>query len=148
MTARWQPLRTARARPGTGTLDVAPAGREHTPTAEEALAEAGARLADGCATVADVAAKLHAARCTGRPGDPLLCPLAQWYTAALRERRMLRRRQRVYVDGATWGRPYLYLYLRQRSGRDAAGFRPVPVPALLAGFASRFDSGGFPELSA
>lgn len=146
MTARRQPARTVRAQPGAGVPAATGDGRRMAP--EEALAEAGARLAGGCATVDDVAAKLKAARCTGRPGDPLQCPLAHWFTAALAERRMLRRRQRVCVDGATWGRPYLYLYLRQHSGRAPAGFRPVPLPALLVSFASRFDSGGFPELTA
>jgi hypothetical protein len=117
-------------------------------TPEEALAEASASLVDGCATADDVAARLKAARCTGRPGDPLRCPLAHWYTAALRDRRMLRLRQSVSVDGTTWGLPYMYLHICQRSGREEGGRRPVPLPPLLVSFASQFDSGGFPELSA
>jgi hypothetical protein len=117
-------------------------------TVEEAVAAACASLTDGCSTVEDVAAKLKAAHCEGRRGNPLRCPLARWFGAALREGRTLRRRRVISVDGTTWGRPYLYVHVRQHPGRAAAACRPVPVPALLVKFAGKFDSGSFPELSA
>jgi hypothetical protein len=117
-------------------------------TLEAALAEAGASLTGGCTTPQDVAARLKSARCEGRHGDPLNCPLARWYTAALRERRALARHQVVSVDGTTWGRKYLYVHVRERAGRGADCCPPVLMPALLVEFASKFDSGGFPELGA
>jgi hypothetical protein len=117
-------------------------------TLEEALAEASASLTGGCTTAQDVAAKLKSARCEGSHGDPLHCPLARWFTAALRERRALPRRQVVSVDGTTWGRKYLYVHVRERAGRAADICPPVPMPALLVEFASKFDSGSFPELGA
>jgi hypothetical protein len=117
-------------------------------TLEEALTGASASLADGCATIEDVAVKLKAARCEGRPGNPLQCPLARWFGRELRERRVLRRRQAVSVDGTTWGRTYLYVHVRERSGRGPGACPPLPAPPLLVQFASQFDSGGFPELRA
>ena len=117
-------------------------------TLEEALAEASASLMGGCTTPTDVAAKLKAARCEGRHGDPLQCPLARWFHGALRERHALLRRQVVSVDGTTWGRKYLYVHVRKRAGRGADSCPPALLPALLVEFASRFDSGGFPELVA
>lgn len=117
-------------------------------TLEEALAEASASLTDGCTTPHNVAAKLKAAGCEGRHGDPLQCPLARWYTRALWERRALPRRQVVSVDGTTWGRKYLYVHVRKRAGRGRDSCRPALLPALLLEFASKFDSGGFPELVA
>ncbi len=117
-------------------------------TLAEALTEASARLTDGCATAQDVAARLVAAHCVGKRGDPLACPLARWFGAALRERRMLPRRQVVSVDGATWGRKYLYVHVRDVAGRGADTCPPVLMPALLVQFASGFDSGGFAELGA
>lgn len=120
---------------------------ERPMTLEEALAEASASLTGGCSTPQDVAAKLKSARCEGGHGNPLRCPLARWFTAALRERGALPRHLLVSVDGTTWGRKYLYVHVRER-GRGADTCRPVPMPALLVEFASRFDSGGFPELAA
>lgn len=117
-------------------------------TLEEALAEASASLTEGCATTQDVAAKLKTAHCEGRRGNPLECPLARWFSAALRERRALPRRQVVSVDGATWGRTYLYVHVREPAGRGADACPPVRMPALLVQFASKFDSGSFAELSA
>jgi len=117
-------------------------------TPEEALVEARARLIEGCTTPQDVAAKLASAHCQGRRGSPLECPLANWFAAALRERHVLRRRQVVFVDGTTWGRTYLYLHVRNRVGRGLDICPPVPMPALLVQFASKFDSGSFAELSA
>jgi hypothetical protein len=117
-------------------------------TLEEAIAEASASLTAGCTTPQDVAARLKSARCEGRHGSPLQCPLARWFTAALRERRALARRQVVSVDGTTWGRKYLYVHVRDRAGRGPDRCRPVLVPALLVEFASKFDSGVFPELGA
>ena len=119
-----------------------PAGVQVT----QALAEAGATLIGGAGTAAEVAARLKAARCEGSPGNPLRCPLARWFGTALRERRLLGRRQVVAVDGATWGRPYLYVHICERSGRQADGYPAVPVPTLLASFAAEFDGGAFPEL--
>lgn len=113
---------------------------------EEALAEASASLTDGC-TTQDVAAKLKAAHCEGKRGDPTQCPLAKWFTAELRERGVLPRRQVVSADGTTWGRKYLYLHIRERTGRGADTCRPMLMPELLVTFASKFDSGSFPELS-
>jgi hypothetical protein len=117
-------------------------------TLEDALAEASASLTGGCTTAQDVAARLKSARCEGRYGDPLHCPLARWFTAALRERHALPRRQVVSVDGTTWGRKYLYVHVRKRAGRTADTCPPVLMPALLVEFASKFDSGSFPELGA
>jgi hypothetical protein len=114
---------------------------------EEALAEASASLTGDCTTPQDVAAKLKSARCEGRHANPAQCPLARWFTTALRERRALPRRQVVSVDGTTWGRKYLYVHVRERAGRGADTCPPLLMPALLVEFASKFDSGSFPELS-
>lgn len=115
-------------------------------TLEDVIGQASASLIDGCTTAPDVAAKLKAAQCEGRRGNPLQCPLAMWYRAALRERRLLRRRQELSVDGTTWGRAYLYVHVRQHARAGTRGCPPVPVPGLLVDFAKSFDSGGFPEL--
>ena len=117
-------------------------------TLEEALAEASASLTGGCTTPQDVAARLKSARCEGGHGNPLQCPLARWFTAALRKRRALPRHRVVSVDGTTWGRKYLYVHVRERVGRGADCCRPLLMPALLVDFASKFDSGSFPELGA
>lgn len=116
-------------------------------TLAEALAEASANLTDGCATPQDVAAKLAAAQCAGRRGNPLECPLARWFSAALRERRVLPRRQVVSVDGATWGRKYLYVHVRTIAGRGPDTCPPVLLPPLVVQFASKLDSGDYAELS-
>jgi hypothetical protein len=117
-------------------------------TVEEALAQACARLVEGCTTPQDVAVKLKAARCPGQRGNPRKCPLAKWFTVTLREQGMLPRRRAVSVDGTTWGRKYLYLHVEGRAGRGAELSVPVPAPPLLVQFASKFDSGGFPGLAA
>jgi hypothetical protein len=117
-------------------------------TLPEALAAASTSLTDGCATEQDVAAKLTAARCEGKRGSPVKCPLARWFSAVLRENRALPRRLVVTVDGTTWGKSYLYVHVRPAAGRGPDACPPVPVPALAVRFASTFDSGGFPELSA
>src|SRR5262249_58780841 len=117
-------------------------------TLAQALAESSASLTEGCATPEDVAARLAAAHCVGRRGNPRQCPLARWFSADLRERRMLARRQVVSVDGTTWGQKYLYVHVRPLRGRGADTCPPMPVPSLLVQFASKFDSGGFAELSA
>ena len=116
-------------------------------TLAEALAEAAASLAEGCATPQDVAARLKSAHCEGKRGSPLECPLARWFRGALRQRQALAPRQAVSVDGTTWGRKYLYVHVRGRAGRGAEACPPVPVPPLVVQFASGFDSGGFPELA-
>lgn len=117
-------------------------------TLEESLTAAGDRLAQGCATAEDVAARLKTAQCEGKRGNPLRCPLARWYRASLREQGLLPRRRVLSVDGATWGLPYLYVHVRRAAGRGPDLCPPVPVPGVLAQFASGFDSGGFTELSA
>jgi hypothetical protein len=117
-------------------------------TLQEALAAAGASLTEGCATEADVAAKLKAARCEGRRGDPAKCPLARWFRAVLRREQALPHRRVVTVDGTTWGKAYLYVHVRPAVGRGGDACPPVPVAPLAVQFASTFDSGGHPELSA
>jgi hypothetical protein len=117
-------------------------------TLAEAVGAASASLTDGCTTEQDVAAKLKAARCEGKRGNPVKCPLARWFSVALRQNLALPRRLAVTVDGTTWGKPYLYVHVRPAAGRSADACPPVPVPALAVQFATTFDSGGFPELSA
>jgi hypothetical protein len=115
-------------------------------TVEEALAEASACLTEGCTTIEDVAARLKTAQCEGKRGNPVKCPLAIWFRAALRKRGALSRRQVVSVDGTTWGRAYLYVHVCEVASRKPDACPPVLVPALLVQLARKFDSGGFPEL--
>jgi hypothetical protein len=117
-------------------------------TLEEVLAEASADLTERCTTTQDVAAKLKTARCEGKRGNPLECPLAKWFAAALRERRALPRRHVVSVDGTTWGRTYLFAHVRKVAGRGPDICPPLPMPALLVEFANNFDNGSFPDLTA
>ena len=114
---------------------------------EEALAEASAGLTEGCTTVEDVAARLKAAQCEGKRGNPVKCPLAMWFRAALRKRGALSRRQVVSVDGTTWGLAYLYVHVREVASRKPDACPAMLAPALLVQFASKFDSGSFPELN-
>jgi hypothetical protein len=122
-------------------------GRDGLMTVEEALAEASAGLTEGCITVEDVAARLKAAQCEGKRGNPVKCPLAMWFGAALRKRGALSPRQVVLVDGTTWGRAYLYVHVRGVASREPDACPAVLAPTLLVQFASKFDSGSFPELT-
>jgi hypothetical protein len=104
----------------------------------QAVEQALARLADGCETADDIAARLRARDCIGDISDCSTCPVAKWLIIQLTE---------AGFPGALPDVAAFSTNVNWYDGAAAVLVVTVKMPDLISEFIVEFDDGAYPHLA-